>query len=199
VETYKWLSIAAVVACMAIGAGPAFAKSRHPSQSSGAGHDQITIESHIPLANGPVIELEITERNSHSYVYAKRAAGKGTTLIDLTQPEHPKVLGKVTGAEVGNLVTIAGTAALSISAPGSATPVAAPVPRTIQILDLSNPDSPRVTRRFDSVTAIGKLPGKGLIVLANGEGLWVLSEHIAEDPAAAERYARKVIYGESRY
>lgn len=194
-ETYKWVSIVAVVASMAVGAGPVFAKSRHSSQSSSARYDQITIESHIPLANGPVVRFVITERNSHSYVYAERGTGKETTLIDVTQPEHPRVLGEVSGAEIGNVVTIAGAAALASSAPVSATPV----PQTIQILDLSNPESPKVTRRFESVTAIEKLPGHGMIVLANGEGIWVLSEHIAEDPAAGERYARKIVYGESRY
>lgn len=186
------------MASIAIGAGPAFAKSRHSSQSSGGGHDRITIESHIPVADGPVIRFVITERNARSYVYAERGAGKGTTLIDLTQPEHPRVLGEVSGAVIGNLVTIAGTTALASSALLPATPKASPVPQTIQILDLSNPERPKVTRRFESVTAIGKLPSRGLIVLANGEGIWVLSEHIAEDPAG-ERYGRKVVYGESRY
>ena len=76
---------------------------------------------------------------------------------------------------------------------------AAPAPQTIQILDLSNPASPKVTRRFEGVTAMKKMPSRGVILLANGEGIWILSEHIAEDPAVEQRYARKVVYGESRY
>jgi hypothetical protein len=184
---------------MAIGAGTAFAKSRHSSQSSSAGQDQITIASHIPLADGPVIRLVTTERNGHSYLYAERQSGKGTTLIDVTQPQHPKILGEVAGAQAENLVTVAGTAALASSAPVSAPQAFTAAPQTMQILDLSNPAAPKVVRRFDGVTAMEKLPGHGLILLANAEGIWILSEHIADDPAVEEQYARKVVYGESRY
>jgi hypothetical protein len=65
-------------------------------------------------------------------------------------------------------------------------------------MDLSDPASPKVTRQFDGVTAVEKL-SSGLILLANQEGVWVLSQHLADDPKMGERYARKVIYGESMY
>jgi hypothetical protein len=198
-ETYKWASVVAVTASVAIGAGPAFAKSRHANQTSGAGQDQITIQSHIPVADGPVIRFVATERNGHSYVYAERQSGKGTTLIDVTQAAHPKILGEVTGAQAENLVTVAGTAALASSIPVAAMQTPAPAPQTMQILDLSDPANPKVVRRFEGVTAMEKLPAHGLILLANAEGVWILSEHIAKDPAVEEQYARKVVYGESRY
>jgi hypothetical protein len=184
---------------MAIGAGPAFAKSRHSSQTSGEGQDQITIEAHLPVADGPVIRFVATERNGHSYVYAERASGKATTVIDVTQPAQPKLLGEVNGAQAENLVTVAGTAALASSAAVFTAQTPAPAPQTIQILDLSNPANPKVMRRFEGVTAMEKLGARGLILLANAEGMWILSEHIAEDPAVEEQYARKVVYGESRY
>lgn len=184
---------------MAIGAAPAFAKSKHSSQSSSSGNDQITIESHVSLTDGPVIRFMTAERNGRSYVYAERGAGQGITLIDITQPEHPKVLGEVSDAQTGKLMTVAGAAALASSSPVLATQMMAPAPQTIQILDLSNPASPKVTRRFEGVTAMEKMPSHGVILLANGEGIWILSEHIAEDPAVEQRYARKVVYGESRY
>jgi hypothetical protein len=193
----KWAPIVAAVASMVIGAAPAFAKSKHSSQSSSSGRDQITIESHVSLTDGPVIRFVTAERNGRSYVYAERGAGKGITLIDVTQPEHPEVLGEVSNAQTGTLLTVAGAAALANSSPALATQM--PAPQTIQILDLSNPASPKVTRRFEGVTAMEKMPSRGVILLANGEGIWILSEHIAEDPAAEQRYARKVVYGESRY
>src|SRR6185437_10611258 len=111
----------AAVAFMAIGTAPAFAKSKPPSQSSSSGNDQITIESHVSLTDGPVIRFVTTEHNGRSYVYAERGAGQGITLIDITQPERPKVLGEVSGAQAGNLVTVAGTAALASSSPVLAT------------------------------------------------------------------------------
>jgi len=197
--TCKCALIVAVSASMAIGAGPAFAKSKHSGQSSTAGTDRITIESHIPLTDGPVLRFLTAERNGRSYVYAEREAGKGITLIDVTQPGRPEIVGKVSDAQAGNLVTVVGTAALASSSPLSATQTAAPAPQTMEILDLSNPANPKVTRRFEGVTAMEKVPSHGLILLANGEGIWILSEHIAEDPAVEQHYARKVVYGESRY
>jgi hypothetical protein len=36
-------------------------------------------------------------------------------------------------------------------------------------------------------------------MLANGDGVWIVSQHLADDPEEDTRYARKVIYGESMY
>ncbi len=39
----------------------------------------------------------------------------------------------------------------------------------------------------------------GVILLANPDGIWILSQKLADDPDGDEQYAKKVIYGESRY
>jgi hypothetical protein len=59
-------------------------------------------------------------------------------------------------------------------------------------MDFSDPAHPKVTRQFDGVTAIEK--SGGLILLANPEGIWILSQHLAEDPAVEAAYAHQVIY-----
>jgi hypothetical protein len=64
-------------------------------------------------------------------------------------------------------------------------------------MDFSDPAHPKVTKQFDGVTAIEKIGN--IILLANGDGIWVLSQRLAEDPAVDKRYANKVIYGESMY
>jgi hypothetical protein len=151
------------------------------------------IEAHIPVSNGPVTRFIATQHYSSTWVYAERAAGKGATVVDVTRPNHPKVVSEV---PTGALVSVNGTTALSTDAPGGAAAEASP--QTIRLMDFSDAAHPKVTRQFDGVTAIQKIGGN-LILLANPEGIWILSEHLADDPAADARYAKKVIYGESMY
>jgi hypothetical protein len=154
-----------------------------------APQDAIAIEAHIPASAGPVARFTVTQHYSRTYVYAERGPGQPVTLIDATQPSKPQVLSDLQGSASGSLVAVAGTAALS----SDAAPAAIPAPQTIRIMDFSDPASPRVTRQFDGVTAIGK--SGSLIFLANPEGIWILSEHLALDPAVEAEYARRVVYG----
>ena len=65
-------------------------------------------------------------------------------------------------------------------------------------MDFSDAAHPKITQQFENVTAIEKVSGT-ITILANPEGIWILTQHLAEDPRVEERYARKVIYGESIY
>jgi hypothetical protein len=171
------------------------AKDKHPKAKPAPPQDQIVVESQIANADGPVTRFVATRHYDRSYIYAEREAGKPVTLIDVTNPTHPLVLSQATfPVPAGNLLAVAGTAALA----GDAAAEKAPAPQTIRIMDFSDPAKPRVTKQFDNVTAIQNVSG-GVILLANTDGIWILSQHFAEDPAVEERYARKVVYGESMY
>ncbi|HEX4134179.1 MAG TPA: hypothetical protein VHY84_06115 [Bryobacteraceae bacterium] len=158
--------------------------------------DQITVEAHIAVPGGPIARFTPTRHYDRSYVYAERGPGQPVTLLDVTKPAEPRILSQVASSNLasGNLVVVAGTAALSTSAPEAAKPV----PQTIRLMDFSNPAAPKVTQEFTGVTAVEKL-SNGLIMLADANGIWILSQHLADDPEMDERYARKVIYGESMY
>ena len=114
------------------------------------------------------------------------------TLIDTTKASRPAVLAEVaypsTGS--GNLVVVSGTAALVTSggAPQPATP------QNIRILDFSDPRNPKVAREFNGVTAINRDDRRGLIFLANSDGLWILHQSRADDPEVEKAYAHHVIY-----
>jgi hypothetical protein len=156
-------------------------------------HDQITVEAHLSVTGGPVTHFIATRHQNNTWVYAERGSGEVTTVLDVTRPDHPRVLSDIAS---GPLVSVAGTAALfSDSGTANTAPAA---PQTIRVMDLSDPANPKVTRQFDGVTAVQKING-GLILLANPEGIWILSEHLTPDPDEERRYARKVIYGESMY
>ena len=188
-----------ILTAAAVGGRMLSAKDKHPKVPGSRPQDQISIEAHIPAADGPVIGFIATKHYARSYVYAERAAGKPVTLIDVTSPEHPQVLSDTSlpasslPASSGKLLAVAGTAALAGDAPVEKAPAA----QTIRVMDFSDPGNPKITKQFEGVTAVEKVGN--IILLANADGIWILSQHLAEDPAAEKRYANKVIYGESMY
>jgi hypothetical protein len=188
----------AAILMVAVASGrPLVAKDKHRKTNGVNPQDQIVVDSHLRVADGPITRFIATRHYDRTYVYAEREAGKPITLIDVTQLGHPRILSEVIypGATSGNLLAVAGTAALAGDAP--AVPTKTPPAQTIRLMDFSDPANPKVTRQFSGVTAIEKL--SGLILLANAEGIWILSQQFAEDPEVERRYANKVIYGDSQY
>ena len=158
--------------------------------------DAIEVVGHIPAASGPVTRFLTTQHYSSSYLYAEHQAGM--TMIDVTKADHPSVLAEVPGNS-GSLSVVAGTAALVTSEAAASTGGTATATQTVRIMDFSDPQHPKVTREFAGVTATSRDDHRGLIFLANGEGIWILRQHLAEDPAVERAYAYQVLYGPSMY
>jgi len=167
---------------------PLFAKDKKPKIAT---QDVIEVVGHIPLAAGPVRRFLTADHFSSHYLYAEHDTGSSVTLIDVTRFNLPLVLGELSyPAGAGSLVVVSGTAALvtnAASAPQT-------TPQAIRILDFSDPQHPKVSREFDGVTAINRDDRRGLIFLANAEGVWVLHQNRAADPEVEKAYARHVIY-----
>jgi hypothetical protein len=53
---------------------------------------------------------------------------------------------------------------------------------------------PKVAREFAGVTAISRDERRGLIYVANAEGLSILYQSFAEDPEVEKAYAHHVLY-----
>jgi hypothetical protein len=66
-------------------------------------------------------------------------------------------------------------------------------------MDFSDPKNPKVAREFTGVTATSRDNQRGLIFVANPEGIWILRQHFAEDPDVQRAYEDYVIYGSSMY
>jgi hypothetical protein len=168
------------------------AKDKKPKKVQPA-QDAIEVVAHIPLTTGPVRRFLATDHYSSHYLYAEHDAGSSVTLIDISKPSQPAVLAEVAYPAAGsrdNLVVVSGTSALSATS-GAPQPSA---PQTIRILDFSDPQHPKVAREFVGVTAIDRDDKRGLIFLANAEGVWLLHQSRAEDPEIEKAYAHHVIY-----
>jgi hypothetical protein len=136
-----------------------------------------------------------TQHYSSHYVYAERDPGKSLTLIDVTKADSPAVLADVSYPSNGgsdSLTLVAGTAALVTSE--AAAPAPAAPPQTVRIMDFSDPQSPKVAREFTGVTAMSRDDGRGLIFVANQDGIWILQRHFALDPEVEKAYANYVLY-----
>jgi hypothetical protein len=171
------------------------AKDKKPSPK-----DEIEVVGHIPLTNGPVRRFLATQHFSSYYLYAERGPGQAATLIDITKTDQPAVLADVAyapNAGSDSLTLVAGTAALVSSEP--AAPAIAQPPQTVRIMDFSDPKNPKVAREFTGVTAMSRDNGRGLIFVANADGIWILRQHFAEDPEVQRAYEDYVIYGPSMY
>lgn len=186
-----WVLLAGLV----VSVPAANAKTKHPKAAPGQPTDAIEVVGHVPLTNGSVTHFVSTQHYSSYYLYAEHNAGKEITLIDVTKTTQPYILADVPSVGAGGsegLVAVAGTAALvstDQSVVGQAT-----IPQTLRIMDFSDPQHPRVAREFTGVTAIGRDPTRGLVFVANRDGIWILQQHFAVDPQVEEEYAREVLY-----
>ena len=172
----------------------AHAKNKTPNAVPPGPNDEIQVIGHIPLTDGSVGRFLATQHYSSYYLYAESDAGKGVTLIDVTNASRPAVLATVpySSGGSGSLAAVAGTAALVTSAP--AAPASAAAPQTIRIMDFSDPRNPRVAREFTGVTAMSRDDRRGLIFVANTEGIWILQQRLAQDPEVEKAYANYVLY-----
>jgi hypothetical protein len=158
--------------------------------------DQIAVAAHLALPGASVVRFTATRRYDRSYVYVERGPGQPITLLDITDPAKPVIVSQLDPpAHTGSLVAAAGTSAISTSTRSELPNAAA---QTIRIMDLSDTAHPKITQQFENVTAVEKISGS-VTLLANPEGIWILTQQLADDPQLEERYARKVIYGESMY
>jgi hypothetical protein len=160
--------------------------------------DEIQVIGHVPVSDGPIIRFLPTQHYSSYYLYAEHASGKNATLIDITAAAHPAVLAEVAYPSEGganSLSVVAGTAALLESGTVTQQPSASlPSPQIIRIMDFSDPKSPKVAREFTGVTAMLRDSPRGLIFVANSEGVWILQQHLADDPERLKEYDKYVLY-----
>jgi hypothetical protein len=192
---FSQLSILTLIAGMVVIPVSVLAKDKKGKSTAKDPQDAIEVVGHIASTNGPVTRFLVTQHYSSYYLYAEHGTSGNVTLIDITKTGQPTVLSDVSYASGGgsdSLVAVSGTAAVVGSAPSNATP--SPAPQTIRIMDFSDPQHPKVAHEFSGVTAMSRDERRGLIFVANPEGIWILHQSLAQDPEVEKEYARYVLY-----
>jgi hypothetical protein len=191
-QRYRFSTLAAVTGLLAAGSVvqvDATGVQVTASQDKAA-QDQIEVVGHIALSGGngsPVTGFLTTQHYNRSYLYVERAGAKVVTLIDVTKADRPSVIADVAG---NGLVSVAGTAALVTQE----SPRAASRPESLRIMNFADIEHPQIVREFTGVTAVARDDRRGLIFLANGDGVWILRQQLAEDPAMVRAYDDYVRY-----
>jgi hypothetical protein len=156
--------------------------------------DAIEVVGHVPAPGGPVTRFLSTQHYSSYYLYVEHDGGRNITLVDVSRAAHPVVLAEIPNSPTGvpgNLFAVAGTAALTTDHTAGA---GAMNPQTIRIMDFSDPKQPKVVREFGAVTAMSGDDQRGLVFVANPEGVWILQRRLAVDPEVEREYERRVWY-----
>ena len=193
-RTHRLYSSLLLIAAASIAVPAGQAKDKKPKPAPKEPQDEIQVVGHVPLTGHAVTRFVATQHYSSYYLYAEHDGGQ-LTLLDVTHTARPVVVAEVSAALTdpsASLYAVAGTAALVTD--GVETVSAAPKGQTVRIMDFSDPLHPKVAREFKEVTAITRDDRRGLIFVANGEGIWILHQTYAEDPKVQEEYAKHVLY-----
>jgi hypothetical protein len=150
--------------------------------------------AHLPLQEAPGNEMLLQNKGDKLYLYVQKSSKQGFTVIDVTKPAVPSLVNvsaPSSDAPAGKLEMAGPDVALAEVPDKNTKGVLRNTDNpteTVKILDLSDPAHPKVLKTFSNVTSILQDPSRGLIYLANNEGLWILNHSKPEfTPAKKKR------------
>jgi hypothetical protein len=118
------------------------------------------------------------------YLYIQQPSQQGFTIVDVSKPAKPKTVSHVPHEKlltVGSGLAIAenseSSATVGTSATGSREGArgGGNVPESVRVLDVSDPAHPQSVQTFTGVTNILSDDARGLIFVADTDGIWILS------------------------
>jgi hypothetical protein len=136
--------------------------------------------AHLPLQDAPGSEMLLQSKGDKHYLYVQKASKQGFTVVDVTKPSIPvfvKPTGSSADATAGKLEMAGPDVALAEVPDRNSKGVihSSDYPtETVKVLDLTDPAHPKVIQTFNGVTSTLQDPSRGLIFVANNDGLWIL-------------------------
>jgi len=137
--------------------------------------------AHVPLQEALGSEMLLQSIGDKHYLYVQKASKQGFIVIDVTKPGLPSLVNRSSPSNdstAGKLEMVSpdvGLAEVPESNSKGVIRSADNPTETVKILDLSDPANPKVLQTFTSVSSIVQDPSRGLIYLANNQGLWILN------------------------
>jgi len=135
--------------------------------------------AHLLLDSPAGNQMVLQNEGDKHYLYIQKASKQGYTIVDVTKPEFPGLVSPKSSskdATAGNLEIVGSNLAVA-EVPDSKKPAVRSAPvatSTVRILDVSDPEHPTTLQTFNNVTSMVGDAGRGIIYLANDQGLWVL-------------------------
>ncbi|HYA61653.1 MAG TPA: hypothetical protein VED66_00525 [Candidatus Sulfotelmatobacter sp.] len=144
-----------------------------------------TVIAHLPLDGVVVSGIHLRQLGGKKYLYLETSGKPGIMVVNITKAKKPSVVKDVDlpkDVRTDSLEMIGHGLALTETSNAQSAPA---VPRTINILDVSHPEHPRVIQTFTGVTAMAISFDYNLLFFANNEGLWILKQQWAQPPVYA--------------
>jgi hypothetical protein len=147
----------------------------------------IYVISHLELEGATVSDIQVSDDPDRHAIELTGADGKAITLVDVNNPEKPRVVRQVqlpaslqhsrTQSRVGNAALFA-----------TEDPPSTIRPQLITLVSFSDPAEPKAITRFPGVTAILTDRARELIYMTNSSGLWILQIYTPADKRAEEQF-----------
>jgi hypothetical protein len=137
--------------------------------------------AHLTLKDAPGSEMLLQNKGDKQFLYVQKASKQGFVVIDVTKPVVPTLVSagaQSSDATAGKLEIVGPDVGLAEVPDKNSKGVirnSDNPTETVKILDLADPAHPKVLQTFTGVTSILQDPSRGLIYLANGDGLWILN------------------------
>jgi hypothetical protein len=153
----------------------------------------IYLLGHTPLPDVTVSDITPVIKPDRQLIQLTDNVHGTIILLDVGNPKQPKVLEKI--QLPGELAqsyaqTRIGNATLLMVPEGAP---AAPVdPQAVTLLSFADPSNPTTLQTFKGVTALWTDPGRELIYLTNGDGLWVLEIYSVFDKEQEEHLEHRL-------
>jgi hypothetical protein len=168
--------------------GAASAKDRKSKTSE----SQAQVVAHIPLAGLSAVDMAMQKKvNDKYYLYVEHSKDQGISIIDISKPTEPKVVGVTPWPDPALSSRMNVTGDLAIIAETEAQPTRRNTSNDdLVVWDLSNPAAPRVVQKFAGVVKWFQ-DERDFIYVLNGEGLWVVSkpvDHSSEQTESSSSY-----------
>jgi hypothetical protein len=164
-------------------AGGASAKDHKLKGSDNQAH----VVAHISFAGLSAIDMAMQKKvNDRYYLYVQHSKDQGISIVDVSKPAQPKVVGVIPGPDPALSTRMNVTGDLAIVAESEEVPMHSNTSDEDLVLwDLSNPAAPRVVQKFSAVVKWLQ-DERNFIYVLNRDGLWVVSKPAARQSEQTE-------------
>jgi hypothetical protein len=148
---------------------------------------QAQVVAHISFAGLSAIDMAMQKKvNDRYYLYVQHSRDQGISIIDISKPAQPKVVGAIPWPDPVLLSRMNVTGDLAIVAESEDVPSHGNTSNEdLVVWDLSNPAAPRVVQKFSAVVKWLQ-DERNFIYVLNGEGLWVVAKPPARQSEQTE-------------
>lgn len=148
----------------------------HKPKGSGAGSQVV---AHMSFSGLSAVDMTMQRKvNDKYYLYVEHSKGQGISIIDISKPAQPRVVGLIPWQDptLSSRMSLTGGLAIIAESKAKVPPMHSSTDTDDLVLwDLSNPAAPRIVQKFSGVIKWLQ-DERNFIYVLNGDGLWVVSE-----------------------